>query len=263
MRNLFILLITSLLIIACDSADSISPAVLEPFEFPMSGQLPDEGAPVLRLSNHLGGIMITGKTPDGMIDYYINRIILAETQEDAQIAADNLTLLHLAVSDTMELSLQAPTNTETLEYYGLLSINPGFESDCSIDFANGGIYASDMDGSITVQNCTSSIEVERHNGNCDVQTISGDILIEAAFPADGNCSAHTYAGDIHILIPDTTSATISAQSQNGTITVENLDISLVIDETDQLSGTMGDGETPIDLVTDNGDIFIIGFDTGR
>ena len=259
----FITIILCTSFMSCDSDDPVSQIILETYEFSSSGSISDFGLSKFRLFNYFGGLIIIGKQSDGAIDYYIAKVIRAETQEAAIEAQENIVLQHHAQSDSMAIELGVYYYDDSIDYTGLLSLNLPYESDCRINFADGAVYVSDMVGRIDIENCLNDVEVDRHNGSCDIFTSSGNIDIEAAFSGQDVCFAHTGSGDIQLMIPDTSSASFEVITYGGAISVVNLDISYSINEPQSFIGTIGEGDTVINLVAAEGNITIIGFNTSN
>jgi hypothetical protein len=67
-------------------------------------------------------------------------------------------------------------------------------------------------------------------------------------------------GDLDLSIPASTSAEFSAFADNGTISSSNLVIKDREQTGDSLTGTLGDGEGIIELLTVNGNIRVVGID---
>ena len=243
---------------SCSSDSTISKIVLETFHIPFNGQIPDNGSQNYEILNPLGGLMILGSAGNGSIDYYIDKIINAQSQSEALAAADSITLHTELDAYTLSLELTAPANSSYYEYSGLLSISPYFSSNCIVEYAAGGIYISDMAGTILINNGLKEIEIERHNGSCNVQTVNGNLDIDISLSASDQCRAVTSIGDIQLTLPVNTSATLSALTGSGSITVINLDMAFTINLSDEISGTIGDGEALINLETTEGNIIIIG-----
>ena len=130
---------------------------------------------------------------------------------------------------------------------------------CQIENATEGIYVFDLDSTLFINNAKDNIEIQRHNGSCEINTSKGNISVEIALPDSGFCRCSTSMGDIVMKLPVTTSATVYAKSNEGTVGYTNLTFSSLSQKTDFLSGTLGTGDGEIYLETQKGNIQILSF----
>jgi len=195
-----------------------------------------------------------------VVQYFLDKTINAETRIKVLEQFDAIVINSMSENDSLKCSVTAPYNSDYFEYYSDLNLDVPYKVPCTINSPNNGVLTTYLDTTLYVQNSFGKIEVEKHEGSCDLKTSAGDILIEMILPENGYCRSYSASGKIKLKIPKLSSASVYAKTLNGTVTFTNLDI-LNIEEADGLlSGKLAEGNGTIHLETKNGDIEIAGFD---
>jgi len=213
----------------------------------------------IEVENRIGSILLSGVPVANVVQYYIYKTIKAETNIKAKEHFEDISIQSVQIIDTTKCSIDAPGNTEYIEYSCLFGLDIPYGKPCTINRLNKGITTSQLSSSLYVKNSLGKIEVTKHTGSCDVKTSSGNVYIEMILPASGFCRSYTSSGEIKLEIPVNTSANINAKTSNGVISYSNLNIQNIIQSTGKLSGQIGSGNGIILLETEKGNIEIAGF----
>ena len=258
--------------LSCDSTGT-DPSILpmRDFSFPISGELEYAAESSIQISNDHGGIMITGVILDqrdsgGGIPYYLDRIILATQRNLAEIAKDSmfvLSLPDLTFINNRFISVVAPLSSEFFQYSGLLSLEIPSDVECCISEPAAGVLVSEMEGLVTVTTTNFDIQLERHHGNCALETQGGGVFAEFYLLPSRTCVINTVSGDIHITLPDTSSVSINASTIDGGITVSNYNLTYSQISSQEIIGVYGTASSFINVNTTSGNIQITGLPVGN
>jgi hypothetical protein len=214
----------------------------------------------LRLDGISGNIVITGIADSDSIIVSGTRRVLSESTEDAE---DHLPLLDVSIRDlTTEVAVrtQQPSRPEGRSY----------EVDYEIVLPAGmGVAVSNVNGTITVDDLTATVEVANVNGQIVVRDIFGSVYAaivngqisgEVTLPLDGTIEMDVTNGIIDLEIPVDTSAEFYASKVYGEINIlGNLDLHDTQITNMLVTGTLGAGEGDIRLTVVTGVINVVGF----
>ena len=194
------------------------------------------------------------------------------------------------LSITTEPSPRPPALALRAEY--TLSVPPG--TDIDIRGTNGNIWIAEGCGEVSVHSQNSDIEILRPMGPVVAQSINGRIRLRDAQDratletVNGNIRADVRKGTLHasstngsirayvlgqgvegcvvnsdnggieVFLPDNVSFTVNASAPRGSIRSDFLiEGAGASRRTNELSGSIGDGETKLNLTTGNGSIWLI------
>ncbi len=253
-------LLVGALLFGCDSDNPVETIKLVSSSGRVFGEIVLSNNGNMKIENRIGGIILSGVSSRDTIDYFLYRMVKAETVAKAQGRMNEIVLVSEGKDDTMNCSISAPQNSEYYEFYSSLSLDVPYKMPCIVKSPNLGVTASYLDTTLTILNSNGTIDVIKHSGSCDVKTSAGEISIEMMVPGNGFCRSYTSTGDIILKLPTNTSATIYAKTSAGSITYSNLTISDLVESDGLLTGKLGSANGEINLETESGNIEIIGFD---
>jgi hypothetical protein len=120
---------------------------------------------------------------------------------------------------------------------------------------NGGIYLSDVSGTLEVDTTNGRIEVKRCAGSLDASTTNGSIEAELTKITGEPLRFETTNGRIEVAVPANARADIDASTTNGSIS-SDLPVLTTRTGSNSLRGTINGGGTSVRLRTTNGGIKI-------
>lgn len=255
----FATFLIALFLFGCKSNSSTEVIKLVSASGPEFGEFVITGADQIEIENEIGGIILNGSNSKDTIQYYLNKMVRAETVLKAESEFSEIKLINEQEDNSIKYSIFAPENSAYYEYYCSMSLDIPYELPCSINQPNKGVHSNYLDSTLIIQNSTGMIEVTKHTGSCDVKTSLGNIFIETILPEKGFCRSYSASGNIRLEILVNTSATIYAKTADGLVSYENLTILDLEESDDQLIGKLGSGDGEIYLETNQGNIEIVGF----
>jgi len=253
-------LLVGALLFGCDTDNPVETIKLVSSSSREFGEIMLSNNGSIKIENRIGGIILSGLSNRDTIDYFLYRMVKAETAAKAQERFEDIVLVSEGKDDTLNCSISAPKNSEYYEFYSSLSLDVPHKVPCTVKSPNLGVTASYLDTTLTILNSNGTIDLIKHSGSCDVKTSAGDVSIEIMVPENGFCRSVTSSGDIVLNIPTNTSATIYAKTSAGSVTYSNLTITDLVESDGLLTGKLGSANGEIHLETENGNIEIIGFD---
>ncbi|UCE06389.1 MAG: DUF4097 family beta strand repeat protein [bacterium] len=257
--RLCIFLFMIFLVLSCSRENGTEPLTLETYGMREFGGIKLSGEHVIHSQNSIGSIYIDGKVLDDTLLVYIYKTITAESKKLAQDHFSDIRLKHFSLNDTLYTSIDQVYHPKIEQYSCALFLTIPYQMECMIQNTKEKVSVSDLNSKLIVKDSNDEIEVIRHIGSCEVNTLEGNISIEVAIPDSGFCRGITACGDIFLKIPDTTSAKLSAYSHSGKVEYSNLTFANIIQKSDSLAGILEKGSGQIYLETNEGDIQIIGF----
>jgi len=126
----------------------------------------------------------------------------------------------------------------------------------SAETSNGRVTLDGITGSTNVKTSNGKVEVTRFKGQIDAQTNNGSIEFTGAFSPGSDNRLQTSNGSVDVTLVDTPGLELDASTSNG-----NVSSALAITTTgtfspDHLVGTIGTGESTLEIRTSNGSINI-------
>ena len=95
-------------------------------------------------------------------------------------------------------------------------------------------------------------------GSVYIKQSSGEVEGNITLPLNGTIDMSLTNGQIKLEIPQNTSASYSANTVNGSISLSNLILDNIVDTSNSMQGTLGNGQGIISLKTANGNIQVSG-----
>jgi hypothetical protein len=127
-------------------------------------------------------------------------------------------------------------------------------TDLKVENTNGGISASDVNGSIQLSTTNGRIDAIRCSGTMNAGTTNGSIHAELVQIASGKpMKFETTNGSISLLVPTTFAANVQAETTNGSIRTD-LPVTTKSFSRRELHGTLNGGGAELGLYTTNGSI---------
>ena len=187
------------------------------------------------------------------------RKVASESVSDAQ---EHLKYLQVEVTegeDRISVKTVQPNQSDgrgyVVDYYIYLPPN----WNLMVIQVNGEIEVNNSTGETSIQNVNGNIQLNNINGNIVSSLVNGNINGTISLPQDGICYLNTVNGMIQIAIPGETSAEFLAQVVNGSIIVTDLVLNNMSNSAQKISGTLGTGDSDIDISSVNGSIDVCGF----
>jgi hypothetical protein len=129
----------------------------------------------------------------------------------------------------------------------------------NVDVSSGDVRLTDVTGAARVQSASGDIEGTGLTKNVDLNAASGDVVAKySSFDGVATVRLRTVSGSITLDVPRSFGARISASTDSGDL---SSNMKLPIHERDSgadLSVSVGDGKTVVDLMASSGDITIDG-----
>ncbi|HEY3251279.1 MAG TPA: hypothetical protein VGK25_09195 [Ignavibacteria bacterium] len=125
-----------------------------------------------------------------------------------------------------------------------------------VNSTNGTISAGKLQADSRFENVNGSIYINGCTGTLDIETVNGSI--KANIDSTKGLIAETVNGSIDIGNLKNADANVEASCVNGKVKVENLNFSSVTSQKKNLSGQLGNGKNIIRLSTINGSIHLDG-----
>jgi len=254
-----VFLIMIFLVLSCSREKFTEPLDFETYSMREFGGIKLSGENTIYSQNSIGSIYVYGQVLDDTILVYIYKAITAESKEIAHDHFPDIRLNHSSRNDTLYTSIDPVYHPKIEQYSCALFLTIPYQMACIIQNTKKTVLVSDLISKLFIKNSNDEIEVIRHIGSCEVNTLQGNISIEVAIPDSGFCRGATACGNILLKIPDTTSARLSAFSHAGKVEYSNLTFANIIQKSDSLAGILGAGAGKIYLETKEGDIEIVGF----
>ncbi len=253
-------LLCLLLISGCEDDSSPDPDLSE-FHSAFTGTFGYQNESQAVLTNSLGGIMINGSSAETLIDYYIDRTLLAVSFSAAEEHFDEIMLQTVSRQDSLLIQLSSPPDTEELEYSGLYSVDLPYDIACHIAQAEGGVFISGMESELSMENVHGDISVQQFLGSVSIIGEGGQVEVQMVLQDFGSCRIITSTGDIELGLPLETSAQLSAVSAFGFVTIEDFTLTDPVTEDSPIGGesveaVLGTGEGSIILGTVSGNIIV-------
>lgn len=127
-------------------------------------------------------------------------------------------------------------------------------TDLKVENTNGGISASDVNGSIQLSTTNGRIDAIHCAGTMNASTTNGSIHAELVQIASGKpMKFETTNGSISLLVPPTFAANVQAETTNGSIRTD-LPVTTKSFSRRELHGTLNGGGAELGLYTTNGSI---------
>lgn len=141
-------------------------------------------------------------------------------------------------------------------------------SSLRVERMSGPVDLVGVEGEITITHEYGSVDVREAVGPVEVDIENGDVRVDfRRMPASGNVSLRTSNGNIHLGLPTDASIELDARTNVGSIRTGGLTLMAErftpLNAGARYSAQMGEGETSVELRTENGSLFIQEADTTR
>lgn len=250
-----ILLLASFLS-SCDKGET--PVQTHDYNSRESGTLTLDPVRTIVVANELGPVIIEGGSDSSTVRWFIDKNVVAESQEEADQLLRRLSVTLRMVGDTAFISLNSVPDVNFTP--SSLSLTLPYWIPCTLRKVSVATAVSYLQSTFTGENIGNTTIVG-HEGNCILSGTKGEISVEMALPDSGLCLVSMGEGNILLKIPSSTSSLISVTTGSGTLTYSGLVINDMIGITPLTSftGRLGSGRGRIQLATGKGNISIIGY----
>jgi DUF4097 and DUF4098 domain-containing protein YvlB len=126
----------------------------------------------------------------------------------------------------------------------------------TVETKTGDLTAQRIQGPMNLRTSTGDIRVEESTGRTlSAESALGDVYLNARNPITGSVNVRTVTGDVSLAIPDGSDASVTLSTLRGEI---HCDVDLEDDtqDTQRVSGRLGNGEGHIDVSAVNGDVHL-------
>lgn len=216
--------------------------------------------PKLIVSNENGNVEI--ETSDDQ-EVHIQAELVGSDQIDYDVWQDGDTILvdvEIEGSDTdgvgVNLTITTPRMTEAIieNSNGYIEAN-GIKREARLKTSNGKVLLKNSDGKFKLRSSNGALEMQNVEGEFDAETNNGNIRFKGEMIPLGANRIVTSNGAVDIQLENDPSIALEAKTRNGSIDSE-LPILATITESEQLVGSIGDGEAELYIRTSNGNINI-------
>jgi hypothetical protein len=255
--RIFIPILTILLVFAgCSGDDSSTSPQLSRFNQRANGEIVVGHPLAIVISNPYGAIIIDGQNLDTTGTWFLDKWLLAASQESAIAQLSSVYIRCELIDTTLLVRVEAPSGITPLDV--LLSVTVPQKIPCVVTSVNGEATVSGLQAKFVGQ-AMKTVHLSSHSASCNVSSVDGPIDIQMELPDSGFCVAQGASGDISLQIPATTSATLSATTGGGSVSCSGLQLSGQTALPGMLTGSIGGGRGRIVLATGSGNISIRGF----
>jgi hypothetical protein len=216
------------------------------------------GIKTIELENRYGGIILNQyylSPVQDSIRIYLTKTTKSVTARNASLLMDSIKCGSTTVNDIVKISISAPSNSETEEYYCSFSVSLPFAMHARISASQGPVFAEELDSTLVIDETQSDVIIERHLGSCEIHNFR-NVTAGLIFPDSNFCRIFTETGNITLAVPDSVSCRINMASQNGSVMYSNLNIISPIQDLNSLQGVMGTGKNEIRLESQSGKILL-------
>ena len=220
-----------------------------------------QGHTRVRIEAINGEVYVEGRSDANRVMITANLSVGSSSQADADLHLDDLKMRvtedgHVILIETIqpERFLGRGYRVE----YDII-IPEGLEIMVTQD--NGRVSVYDIINNVDVTNENGDIQILNIAGDVRAQLVNGSIETETIMNVNGVLYLETVNGQIELSIPTITSALLSAKVyKSGTVSIHNLAFTDTISTAKSFEGILGNGDGSISLHTDNGDIYVFGFE---
>lgn len=225
------------------------------FSFTVDGQNKSH----FRLEAINGPVEIVGAANTTSVHISGERRVGSECVEDARAHLDELVVNVTERGNEVFVQTVQPGETHGRSYTVSYQIRLPRHWSITVGHVNGAVAIDSTSGNIMLNLVNGDLVLRETAGNLDLGITNGQANCQTVLPKSGSIRIRTTNGAIYLGIPQTTSAQLSANVTNGNIRISRLALQNSINSRTNISGTLGQGEGNINLVTTNGNIDISGF----
>ena len=251
--------LTLLIFASCKSSSSEPETNLEFTERYSSEFIFSDNITSVIISNSIGFINVTGTSDTSKITYTIDKTVTAENSDLSETEFNKIYLDFTQSGDSLFLIIAFPTNYDEFRKANI-SLSIPYSSDVIINSPNQGSFVSYLDSDLIINNDFVETNIFNHTGSLEVKSIDGDVNVTAAILPNGFCNIYTEAGNVSVKMPRVTSAIIELKSTEGSIAYKNLDFLPNLETSNQVTGTLNEGEAIIKIISLSGNITLEGFE---
>lgn len=212
----------------------------------------------LRLEGINGNVTITGDSETDSVIITGTKRVGSESTADAEEHLDELDVSMQDLATEVFLKTIQPQETHGRNYVVDYTITLPNNFEVTVDIINGTVTIESISNLVSVENVNGQIVLHEIIASVSVSLTNGQIEGEVTLPLNGTIDMVNINGNIELELPQSTSAEFSASVVNGNIVVSNIVLQNQVSSSTSLSGTMGDGQGTISLVTVNGNISVSG-----
>ena len=213
----------------------------------------------LRVEGFNGSIIITGRSNSRSVMVCGEKKVGSVNIEDAKLHLADLKVLISDLNDEILIKTSQPQISQGRSYIVNYVILVPDYFEISVNNTNGNIHLDSVNNSVNINDVNGSIILNNMFGNTNISLVNGKIKCKQILPLDGSINLNIVNGSIELFIPQNTSSEFIAGVVNGDINLSNLVIRYKVNLTNLMKGTIGEGKGMINLETNLGSIYVVGY----
>ena len=161
--------------------------------------------------------------------------------------------VHAVSAEVRVRDTQAPVSLETVS--GAIEV-VGVVGDCRVKTVSGPATIGEIAGALHGQSVSGDLEINRATlQSFDLQTVSGDIIVDTPLSTGQRYRAHTVSGDLRLRVPGDTGATIRLKTVSGSLR-SSLPAQIHHADRRHWQGTINGGGAEVEMDSVSGDLTI-------
>ena len=207
-----------------------------------------------------GEVVVTGHHDVDTVAVTANMIVGSDSQADADSHIDDLEIQVVDSGQEIFIETIQPPDADGRKYDVEYDIRVPSSFAVIATQVNGGMDMVDIENSVDVANTNGDVVLFNIVGGVAADVVNGSIAATVTLPVNEAIDLIIDNGSIELRIPRATSAVVSASVDSGSITSSNLTFDDLVQTSQSLTGTLGNGDGVITLAAGNGEISILGSD---
>ncbi len=161
--------------------------------------------------------------------------------------------VHAVSAEVRVRDTQAPVLLETVS--GAIEVF-GVTGECRVKTVSGSATIGEIAGALHGQSVSGDLEINRATlQSFDLQTVSGDIIVDTPLSTGQRYRAHTVSGDLRLRVPGDTGATIWLKTVSGSLR-SSLPAQIQHADRRHWQGTINGGGAEVEMDSVSGDLTI-------
>ncbi len=207
-----------------------------------------------------GEIVVTGHRDVDTIVMTAHLIVGSDSQADADGHIDDLEIQVTESAGEMLIQTVQPQHTDGRKYDVKYDVMVPSGLSVMATQVNGTIEVIDIENSVDVANTNGDVLLSNILGGVAGDVVNGSIAATVTLPVHETIDLMIDNGSIDLHIPRLISAVFGAFVNIGVIHTSSLALDDVVQTSQSLTGTLGNGEGVIELWAGNGDISVVSSD---
>ncbi len=222
-------------------------------------KLPLAGNIRIRLEGINGNIEIEGLDDIDFITVVGRKWAGSDSLQDAEVQLKRLEIQVTNNNDEILVQTLQPGYRQGRQYTVDYEITVPSDLEVEVNLENGDVDVQGVQNSVLVNAVNGEVFIWDITGSAVVALVNGSINSSVTLFPNDEIRLSTENGNVDLSIPTSTSAIFEAYAGSGSITTSNLELVASAQNSDSLTGTLGDGEGVIEVDTVNGNIRVVGF----